>query len=140
MTDSQSIGILLFLRLTARPEVGIKVQSYPRARVQKTKGTLVNKAQLIDAIAVAADLPKTVAGKTLDAVLECISKSLSTGDVVALMGFGTFSVKTRAARVGRNPKTGAEIHIKAARVPNFKAGKALKDAVDEVVEEKAEQA
>ncbi len=93
----------------------------------------MNKAQLIDAIAVAADLPKTVASKTLDAVLDCISKSLSEGDIVALMGFGTFSVKDRAARVGRNPKTGAEIQIKAAKVPNFKAGKALKDAVDEAV-------
>ena len=93
----------------------------------------MNKAQLIDAVAVAADLPKTVASKALDAVLDCISKSLSTGDIVALMGFGTFSVRDRAARVGRNPKTGAEIHIKAAKVPNFKAGKALKDAVDEAV-------
>lgn len=93
----------------------------------------MNKAQLIDAIAEAADLPKTVAGKALDAVLDCISKSLADGDIVALMGFGTFSVKDRAARLGRNPKTGAEIHIKAARVPNFKAGKALKDAVDEAV-------
>lgn len=93
----------------------------------------MNKAQLIDAVAVAADLPKTVASKALDAVLDCISKSLSDGDIVALMGFGTFSVRDRAARIGRNPKTGAEIHIKAAKVPNFKAGKALKDAVDEAV-------
>ncbi len=92
----------------------------------------MNKAQLIDAIAVTADLPKTVASKALDAVLDCISKSLADGDMVALMGFGTFSVKERAARAGRNPKTGAEIQIKAARVPTFKAGKSLKDAVDAV--------
>ncbi|HSX20709.1 MAG TPA: HU family DNA-binding protein [Gammaproteobacteria bacterium] len=91
----------------------------------------MNKAQLIDAIAVAADLPKTVASKALDAVLDCISKSLAQGDMVALMGFGTFAVKERAARAGRNPKTGAEIHIKAAKVPTFKAGKALKDVVDQ---------
>lgn len=97
----------------------------------------MNKAQLIDAIAEAADLPKTVASKALDAVLDCISKSLAEGDIVALMGFGTFSVKERAARTGRNPKTGAEIHIKAARVPNFKAGKGLKDVVDNVAGEKA---
>lgn len=97
----------------------------------------MNKAQLIDAIADAADLPKTVASKALDAVLETISKSLSAGDMVALMGFGTFSVKERAARIGRNPKTGAEIQIKAAKVPTFKAGKALKDAVDEAVGETA---
>ncbi len=93
----------------------------------------MNKAQLIDAVAVAADLPKTVASRALDAVLDSISKSLSEGDSVALIGFGTFTVKERAARVGRNPKTGAEIQIKAAKVPSFKAGKALKDAVDEEV-------
>jgi len=91
----------------------------------------VNKAQLIDAVAMAADLPKTVATKALDAVLDSISKALGEGDMVALMGFGTFSVKERAARLGRNPKTGAEIQIKAAKVPNFKAGKALKEAVGE---------
>ncbi len=119
----ETICILLALRLTARRGLGIKVH-----RIHK--GKLVNKAQLIDAIAVAADLPKNVAGKALDAVLESISKALAEGDIVALMGFGTFSVKDRAARVGRNPKTGAEIHIKAAKVPNFKAGKALKDAVE----------
>lgn len=90
----------------------------------------MNKAQLIDAIAVAADLPKTVASKALDAVLDCISKSLAEGDTVALMGFGTFSVKERAARTGRNPKTGAEIQIKASKVASFKAGKVLKDVVD----------
>lgn len=94
---------------------------------------VVNKAQLIDAVAVAADLPKTVASRALDAVLDSISDSLKSGDTVALIGFGTFSVKDRAARVGRNPKTGAEIQIKAAKVPNFKAGKALKDAVGETV-------
>jgi len=93
----------------------------------------VNKAQLIDAVAVAADLPKTVATRAVDAFLDTVSKALSEGDTVALIGFGTFAVKERAARVGRNPKTGAEIHIKAAKVPNFKAGKALKDAVGEAV-------
>lgn len=94
----------------------------------------MNKAQLIDAVAEAADLPKNVASKALDSVLDCISKALAEGDIVALMGFGTFSVKDRAARLGRNPKTGAEIQIKAAKVPNFKAGKALKDAVEVAVE------
>lgn len=93
----------------------------------------MNKAQLIDAVAVAADLPKTVATRAVDAFLDTVSKALSEGDTVALIGFGTFAVKERAARVGRNPKTGAEIHIKAAKVPNFKAGKALKDAVGEAV-------
>lgn len=104
----------------------------PISIMHEIKGTFVNKAQLIDAIAVAADLPKTVAGKALDAVLESISKALAEGDTVALMGFGTFSVKERAARLGRNPKTGAEIQIKASKVASFKAGKVLKDVVDHV--------
>ena len=103
------------------------------AKCNNSKGTLVNKAQLIDAVAVAADLPKTVASRALDAVLDSISAALASGDSVALIGFGTFAVKDRAARIGRNPKTGAEIQIKAAKVPNFKAGKALKDAVGDTV-------
>jgi DNA-binding protein HU-beta len=89
----------------------------------------VNKAQLIDAVAVAADLPKTVATRALDAVLETITQALVSGDSVALVGFGTFGVKERAARVGRNPKTGEKINIQAARVAHFKVGKELKDAV-----------
>jgi DNA-binding protein HU-beta len=89
----------------------------------------VNKAQLIDAVAVAADLPKTVATRALDAVLETITQALVSGDSVALVGFGTFGVKERAARVGRNPKTGEKIDIQAARVAHFKVGKELKDAV-----------
>ncbi len=116
-----------------RQRLDIKVQSLPGCG--QDKGKCVNKAQLIDAVAVAADLPKTVASKALDAVLDSISSSLAKGDMVSLMGFGTFSVKQRAARIGRNPKTGAEIHIKAATVPNFKAGKALKDAVEDTVVE-----
>jgi len=123
----------LLPRLTVRWGVGIKVQSL---HLGKLKGTRVNKAQLIDAMAATADMPKTIASKALDAALDAISKSLAAGDIVALMGFGTFSVKDRAARTGRNPKTGAEIHIKASKVPNFKAGKSLKDAVDAVEEVK----
>lgn len=92
----------------------------------------MNKAQLIDAVASTADLPKTVASRALDAVLDSITKSLAEGDVVSLIGFGTFAVKTRAARIGRNPKTGAEIQIDEAKVPSFKAGKALKEAVSEM--------
>ena len=89
----------------------------------------MNKAQLIDAIASEADLPKTVASKALDAVLSSITNALAEGDIVSLVGFGNFQVKVRAARVGRNPKTGEEIQIREAKVPSFKAGKALKDAV-----------
>ena len=90
----------------------------------------MNKSELIDAIAAAADLPKASAGRALDAVVEGITDSLKKGDPVALVGFGTFAVKHRAARAGRNPQTGATIQIKAANVPGFKAGKALKDAVN----------
>jgi len=90
----------------------------------------VNKSELIDAIAAAADLPKASAGRALDAVIDGITDSLKKGDPVALVGFGTFAVKHRAARAGRNPQTGATIQIAAANVPGFKAGKALKDAVN----------
>ncbi len=94
------------------------------------KGTSVNKTELIDAIAAAADLPKASAGRALDAVVESVTDALKKGDQVSLVGFGTFSVKHRSARTGRNPQTGAAIEIKASEVPSFKAGKALKDAVN----------
>nr|WP_255555622.1 nucleoid-associated protein HU-beta [Enterovibrio paralichthyis] len=90
----------------------------------------VNKSQLIDKIAENADLSKASAGRALDALIEAVSDSLKDGDQVALVGFGTFSVRERSARTGRNPQTGAEIKIPAAKVPGFKAGKALKDAVN----------
>lgn len=98
----------------------------------------MNKAQLIDAVALKTDLPKKVAARALDAMLESITEALVQDDVVSIVGFGTYHVKERAARVGRNPKTGEEIKIAAARVPAFKPGKLLKEAVDEgtlVVEE-----
>ena len=90
----------------------------------------MNKSELIDAIAAKADLPKVSAGRALDAVLEAVTGALQQGDSVSLVGFGTFSVKERAERTGRNPQTGAEITIKAAKVPSFKPGKGLKDAVN----------
>jgi len=90
----------------------------------------VNKSELIDAIAASADLPKTVAGRALDAVVESITNALKDGDSVSLVGFGTFSVKERAARTGRNPRTKEPIQIAAAKVPGFKPGKTLKDAVN----------
>ncbi|MCV5217083.1 HU family DNA-binding protein, partial [Escherichia coli] len=73
-------------------------------------------------------ISKASAGRALDAFIEAVSGTLQSGDQVALVGFGTFSVRTRAARTGRNPKTGEEIQIAEAKVPAFKAGKALKDA------------
>lgn len=90
----------------------------------------MNKSELIDAIAESADLSKASATRALDAVIDTVAGSLKAGDQVVLVGFGTFSVKDRAARTGRNPQTGAPIEIAAARIPSFKAGKALKDAVN----------
>ena len=90
----------------------------------------MNKSELIDAIAESADLSKAAAGRAIDAFVDSITGALKDGDQVTLIGFGTFSVKDRAARVGRNPQTGAEIQIKASKNPSFKAGKALKDAVN----------
>ncbi|HHX33878.1 MAG TPA: HU family DNA-binding protein [Gammaproteobacteria bacterium] len=90
----------------------------------------MNKSELIDKVAASADIPKAVAGRALDAVIESITGALQEGDSVVLVGFGTFSVKDRAARTGRNPQTGNPIQIAAAKIPGFKAGKALKDAVN----------
>jgi DNA-binding protein HU-beta len=94
------------------------------------KGSLVNKSELIDAIAASADIPKAQAGRTLDAVITAVTNALANNDPVVLVGFGTFSVKERAERSGRNPKTGDPISIPAAKIPGFKPGKALKDAVN----------
>jgi DNA-binding protein HU-beta len=90
----------------------------------------VNKSELIDRIAESADMSKADAGRALDAAIEAITGALKSGEQVALVGFGTFAVKDRAARTGRNPQTGKEITIAASRVPGFKPGKALKDALN----------
>jgi DNA-binding protein HU-beta len=89
----------------------------------------MNKSELIDAIAASAQLTKADAARALDSFTNTVTNALKAGDSVALVGFGTFSVKERAARKGRNPKTGQEIEIAASKVPDFKAGKGLKDAV-----------
>jgi DNA-binding protein HU-beta len=90
----------------------------------------VNKSELIDRIAEAADISKASASRALDAALDAITQSLKDGEPVALVGFGTFTVRDRAAREGRNPQTGETISIAEARVPAFKPGKALKDALN----------
>ena len=90
----------------------------------------MNKSDLVDAIAKSADLSKASAARALDATVDTIKKALKKGDTVSLVGFGTFKVGKRAARNGRNPRTGATIKIKAAKVPKFSAGKGLKDAVN----------
>ncbi|QUG92776.1 DNA-binding protein HU (plasmid) [Pseudomonas putida] len=90
----------------------------------------VNKQELINQIAESADITKAVAGKALDAVIESVTSALKAGDTVTLVGFGSFLVKERAAREGRNPQTGNPVQIAAAKIPGFKPGKALKDAVN----------
>jgi len=90
----------------------------------------MNKSDLIDHIAVQADISKAAAGRALDAVIGGVSGTLKKGGSVTLVGFGTFAVGKRPARTGRNPRTGDEIKIKAAKVPKFRPGKALKDALN----------
>ncbi len=90
----------------------------------------MNKTELIDAMADSADISKAAAGRALDGMIAAITDALKNGDQVSVIGFGSFSVRERAARTGRNPQTGATIEIKASKNPSFKAGKALKDAVN----------
>jgi DNA-binding protein HU-beta len=90
----------------------------------------VNKSELVDAVAEEADLSKAAAARAVDAFTNAVARALKQGDQVSLVGFGTFLVTQRAARSGRNPQTGAAIDIEASAVPRFKAGKALKDAVN----------
>ncbi len=90
----------------------------------------MNKTELVEAIAKSADISKASATRALDAMLEAVTTTLRNNDCVTLVGFGSFSVSARAARIGRDPRTKEAIEIKAARVPKFKAGKALRDAVN----------
>jgi len=89
----------------------------------------MNKSELIDAVADAADIPRAVATRAVEAVTDSITAALQRDDTVTLVGFGSFVVSKREARTGRNPKTGEPIELKAARVPKFRPGKALKDAL-----------
>lgn len=90
----------------------------------------MNKSEFVDAVAQNADIPKATASKAVDAMVDVISSTLKRGQQVSLVGFGTFLTRDREARQGRNPRTGETIQIKASRVPSFKAGKGLKDAVN----------
>ena len=90
----------------------------------------MNKTEFIDAVAESADVPKATAAKVVDSMIDTIGDALKGGDQVTLVGFGTFLVRKRDARQGRNPRTGETIQIAASNVPSFKAGKALKDAVN----------
>ncbi|MDJ0738453.1 MAG: HU family DNA-binding protein [Gammaproteobacteria bacterium] len=90
----------------------------------------MNKSDLIDAMADSADISKAAAGRALDGLLDAITASVKNNDPVSIVGFGTFLLRERAARTGRNPKTGKTIEIAASKAPAFKAGKAFKDAVN----------
>ena len=90
----------------------------------------MNKTELIEHIADKSDISKAAAARALTSIIDAVKKTLKKGDTVTLVGFGTFSVIKRAARTGRNPRTGAALKIKAAKVPRFKPGKALKDALN----------
>ena len=90
----------------------------------------MNKSELIDVVAESTDMSKAAATRAVDAVFDSITSAMKAGDTVSLVGFGSFNVKARAARTGRNPQTGATINIAASNVPSFKAGKALKDSVN----------
>ena len=90
----------------------------------------MNKTELVDALANATDMSKSDAASALDSVVAIITDAMKAGETVSITGFGAFSVGDRAARTGRNPQTGESIDIPAAKIPKFKAGKALKDAVN----------
>ncbi len=90
----------------------------------------MNKSELVDAVSNAAELSKSDAARAVDGVIGAITQALKSSDQVTVVGFGTFLVRHREARAGRNPRTGETIQIKASNVPAFKAGKALKDAVN----------
>src|SRR3569623_2838661 len=94
-----------------------------------TRGTRVNKSELIDAVAESADISKVAASRAVDALVDSNTKALRNNDQVTLVGFGTFSVRQREARSGRTPQTGATIEINAAKLPTIKVGTRLKDAV-----------
>lgn len=90
----------------------------------------MNKSELIDHIATQSDLSKAAAARALDATIEAVTRTLKKGGKVQVVGFGTFEVSKRAARTGRNPRTGEAVEIKATKVPKFTPGKALKDALN----------
>ena len=90
----------------------------------------MNKTELVEHIAGKSEISKAAASRALASIIDAVKKTLKKGDTVTLVGFGTFSVSKRAARTGRNPRTGAALKIKAAKVPRFKPGKGLKDALN----------
>ena len=106
-----------------------RIRDVPPA-VRSEKGVFVNKTELIEHIAKHADISKAAAGRALESTIGAVKTTLKKGGTVSLLGFGTFAVTKRAARTGRNPRTGDAIKIKSAKVPKFRPGKALKDALN----------
>ncbi len=111
-----------------RQVAGLIMGALPK--MQNISGEVMNKTELIDQISAGSDLSKADAGRALDAFIQAVKASLVQGEAVTLVGFGTFDVSERPARTGRNPRTGEAIEIAAARVPRFRPGKALKDAIN----------
>jgi DNA-binding protein HU-beta len=124
------IQIKFQIEFSKRPETDLGKNNQHHITINYQHEVPVNKAELIDVLAVSADLSKADATRAIESVLDTITNSLKAGDTVSLVGFGSFTVKARAARIGRNPQTGAAINIAASKVPVFKAGKALKDSVN----------
>jgi DNA-binding protein HU-beta len=116
------------LGLTALTSFGITTSVYILILIYLLE-LFMNKAELIEAIATSADISKVKAGEAVDAFVTSVTAALKKGETVTLVGFGSFSTAERAARVGRNPKTGKEIKISATVTPKFKPGKSLKEAV-----------
>lgn len=121
---------LEFASLKSRHPGGLVALATDRPVLPQTEGIFVNKTELIDQIANDADISKASATRALDSALAAIAATLKMGGSVSLVGFGTFEVGQRAARAGRNPRTGESIKIDEAKVPKFRAGKALKDALN----------
>lgn len=119
-----------FRTVRLNPAGGRPVRRQINPRGNPLRESRMNKSDFVSAVADSAELSKADAGRAVDAMVEVVKKALKKGDTVTLVGFGTFSVRKRAARQGRNPQTGATIKIKASKSPAFKAGKALKDAVN----------
>lgn len=107
-----------------------KIQNETNLHSATKQGVFVNKTELIEHIAKHADISKAAATRALESTIGAVKTTLKKGGSVSLVGFGTFAVGKRAARTGRNPRTGAAIKIKAAKVPKFRPGKALKDALN----------
>jgi DNA-binding protein HU-beta len=121
---------LTALRKTAQSAAFRSRDSQPKIAILKRGGSIMNKNDLISAVATASGLSKNDASSAVESVFDTITKALSKGDEVRLVGFGTFSVSRRKASVGRNPRTKEPMQIKASTQPKFKAGKGLKDAVN----------